>query len=204
MTICFGLRAAKCVAHSSIISPAPMNSTRCSATLSKMRSARRTDAAAIETMLAPIAVVERTSLATAKELWNSLFSVVPSAPDLARDAHGLLHLPEDLRFAEHHRIEPAGDAKGVAHGIPVRMRVEVGFDRMRGDTTVVRQPIDRRLRRVGLAIQFCTVARRQDRRLVHVAATHQIGQRTAQLFGMKRQLLAHLKRRRAVVYAESE
>ena len=122
----------------------------------------------------------------------------------ARDAHGFLHLPEDLRFAEHHRIEPAGDAEGMAHRIMVRVGVEVGFDRVRGNTAVIGQPVDRRLRRVGLTVELGTVACGQDRRLVHVAAAHQIGQRAPQLFGMKRQLLAHRKRRRAVVYAESE
>ena len=29
--------------------------------------------------------------------------------------HRLLHLPEDLGFAQHHRIQPAGDAEGVLH-----------------------------------------------------------------------------------------
>ena len=29
-------------------------------------------------------------------------------------AHGLLHLAQDLRLAQHHRIEPGGDAEGVA------------------------------------------------------------------------------------------
>ncbi len=71
MVIDFGLCAAKWAAHSSIISPAPMNSTCWSAMLSKMRCDRRTQAAAIETLWAPISVVVRTSLATAKLRWNS-------------------------------------------------------------------------------------------------------------------------------------
>ena len=72
--------AAKCVAHSSIISPAPMNSTFCSRRLGKMRAASFTAAAAIDTLAAPTRVVERTSFATAKERWNSLCSTVPSVP----------------------------------------------------------------------------------------------------------------------------
>ncbi len=61
-----GLRAAKCTAFNSIISPAPINSTFCSAMLGKMRSASFTAAAAIDTRLAPISVWVRTSLATEK------------------------------------------------------------------------------------------------------------------------------------------
>ena len=40
----------------------------------------------------------------------------------ARRAPGLLHLAEDLRFAEHQRIQPGGDAEQVAHGVGVRCR----------------------------------------------------------------------------------
>ena len=75
-----GACAAKCIAHSSIISPAPMNSTFWSFRLGKMRAASFTAAAAIDTLLAPICVVLRTSFATAKVRWNSLCSTVPSVP----------------------------------------------------------------------------------------------------------------------------
>ena len=68
-----GFCAAKCVAHNSIISPAPMNSTRWLEMFSKMRCARRTAAAAMETDCAPISVVVRTSFATAKVRWNNWF-----------------------------------------------------------------------------------------------------------------------------------
>ena len=45
-----------------------------------MRAASFTEAAAIDTLLAPMRVVERTSLATANERWKSLCSTVPSVP----------------------------------------------------------------------------------------------------------------------------
>ena len=57
-----------------------MNSTFWSLSDGKIRAASFTAAAAIETLLAPTCVVLRTSLATAKERWNSLFSTVPSVP----------------------------------------------------------------------------------------------------------------------------
>ncbi len=59
--------AAKCVAHSSIISPAPMNNTFWSLIEGKILPASFTAAAAMETLWAPTCVVLRTSLATAKE-----------------------------------------------------------------------------------------------------------------------------------------
>jgi hypothetical protein len=31
-------------------------------------------------------------------------------------AHGVLHLAQDLRLAQHHRVQPAGHAEGVARG----------------------------------------------------------------------------------------
>ena len=80
MVIDFGLRAAKCVAVSSIISPAPISSSRCSAIDGKMRSASRTAAAAIEIDALPMSVCERTSLATAKVRWNRRLSTSPSEP----------------------------------------------------------------------------------------------------------------------------
>src|SRR5437764_508393 len=61
----FGVLAAKCVAARSIMSPAPIKSTRCLAIAGKMRSANRTAAAAMEIEALPISVLVRTSLATA-------------------------------------------------------------------------------------------------------------------------------------------
>ncbi len=65
-------------------------------------------------LCAPISVLVRTSLATAKLRWKSWLSVVPRAPARFGGAHGVLHLAEDLRLAQHHGIEPAGHAEGVA------------------------------------------------------------------------------------------
>ena len=75
-----GRCAAKWVAASSIISPAPTSSTFCSARLGNIRPASFTAAAAIETTLAPMPVLLRTSFATAKERWKSLLRSVPSVP----------------------------------------------------------------------------------------------------------------------------
>ena len=83
MAIRRGPRAAKCVAASSIISPAPTNRTRVCASDSNNCDASRTAAAAMLTEWLPISVDERTSLATANERWNICCSVVPSVPALS-------------------------------------------------------------------------------------------------------------------------
>ena len=75
-----GACAAKCVAVSSIISPAPISSTLWSFRLGKMRAASFTAAAAMETLAAPMRVVERTSFATANERWNRRCSRLPRVP----------------------------------------------------------------------------------------------------------------------------
>ncbi len=76
----FGRRAAMWVAVSSIISPAPTSSTSLAASSPKMLSATRTAAAAIDTEWAPISVLDRTSLATAKVRWKRWLSRRPRPP----------------------------------------------------------------------------------------------------------------------------
>ena len=66
-----GCCAAKCVAQSSIISPAPTKSTFVSRRVGKIRSASFTAAAAIDTVLAPMSVSVRTSFATENVRWKS-------------------------------------------------------------------------------------------------------------------------------------
>ena len=65
---------------------------------------------------------------------------VERGPDrLARlgERERVLHLPEDLRLAEHHRVEARGDAERVAHGLALGVGVEHRLDarpsRRRGD-----------------------------------------------------------------------
>ena len=126
---------------SSIISPAPTNSTlwscevveRCAAPAAprprpSIRSARRSRWCV------------RTSLATAKERWNSWCSVVPSVPAASARAHRVLHLAEDLRLAQHHRVEPAGDAERVAHRLLVAAACRGSGAELAGADAVVLAP----------------------------------------------------------------
>ena len=76
----FGRRAARCVAQRSIMSRAPISSTRRSAMVGKIRSASLIEAAAIEIDALPMSVWVRTSFATAKVRWKSRLSTSPSDP----------------------------------------------------------------------------------------------------------------------------
>ena len=40
---------------------------------------------------------------------------------------GGLDLPQNLRFAQHHRIQPGGDPQNMAHRLLVGMPVQVGL-----------------------------------------------------------------------------
>lgn len=56
------------------------------------------------------------------------------------------HLPENLRFAENHRIEPGSDAKHVAYRGRIGMGVEIALKIFSIDPLFVSDPIDQRLR----------------------------------------------------------
>ena len=62
-------------------------------------------------------------LGDGKTALEQLVQIRAQAAGLVGRADGVLDLPQDLRFAQHHRIEPGGDAEGVAHGIVLRQHV---------------------------------------------------------------------------------
>ncbi len=81
-----------------------------------MRSATRTAAAAIDTACAPISVVLRTSLATAKVRWNRWLSSRPMLPASRASFSASFIWPRICGSPEHHRVQAARDAERVAHG----------------------------------------------------------------------------------------
>ncbi len=113
---------------------------------------------------APISVAVRTSLATANERWNSWLSVLPRAPAVLGGAHRVLHLAEDLGFAEHHRIEAAGHAEGMARDLAVVQGVGMRAQQGGGHAAALGQPADRVVDRgmVGGAVDLGAVAGRDD------------------------------------------
>jgi hypothetical protein len=89
------------------------------------------------------------------------------APGVFGGAHGVFHLAEDLRLAQHHGIQPAGHPKGVAGDLVVLQGVGMRSQQGGRDAAAVRQPVQRVVQ-VGLfagAIDFGAVAGRQQRGL---------------------------------------
>jgi len=116
--------------------------------------------------------------------------------------HRVLHLAENLRLADDHRIEPGGDAEGVADGLALRQCIDVGLDDATLDRVVLGQPLDGVLRIVCRAVDLGAVAGRKDGHLPRDAGTRQVRQRMVKPVGVERHLLAHGERSRMVVDAE--
>jgi hypothetical protein len=89
---------------------------------------------------------------------------VAQGPGFVGLAHRLLHLAEDLRLAEHHRIEAARHAKGMPRDARILHHVSVVEQVLRADAADTGEPVDRRphqlarLARVGGAVQLGAVA----------------------------------------------
>ncbi len=78
---------------------------------------------------------------------------------------GFFHLAEDLRLAQHQRIEAAGDAHQMADGVIILMPVKAFSQVFFVEAVVVAQPADQRFLQVILLfdaeIEFRAVAGRQ-------------------------------------------
>ncbi len=113
--MCCGRRPAKCIAVSATISPAPTNSTRV--------SARRSNGGHADGVRADLGAGAH-GLGYAERALEQRVQRGAQGARLFGQTHRLLHLAQDLRFAQHHRVEPGGHAKGV----PGRGRAGVGID----------------------------------------------------------------------------
>ena len=118
--------------------------------------------------------------------------------------HRLFHLAEDLRFAQHHRIEPGRDAERVLCGFFARQRIQVGRQFAPLDVVEIGQPLRDGIGAGRVAIQFGAVAGRQDGDFGGVLALRQIMQRLLQFIGAERHLLADRERRGVMIDPEGE
>ena len=75
--------------------------------------ASATAAEATDTAFAPMRVCVRTRLATENAVCISRFRYGPVTPLVERGAIGVLQLAEDLRLAQHQRVQAAGDGEHV-------------------------------------------------------------------------------------------
>ena len=93
-----------------------------------------------------------------------------------RCPHRSFHLAQNLRLAQHHGIEPAGDPERVACCLVALQDVSMGAQQGRGNTARMRQPVDGfiQIGHTARAINFGAVAGGQQRGL------RMAGQRGAQ------------------------
>ena len=118
--------------------------------------------------------------------------------------HRILDLAKDLRFAEHHRIQPAGHTECMGDRALMRQGV---YERLQGlglQVMEARQPVDRPARFRRVAIDLCAITGRDDRRFPHRFPADQIVQGILQIFGVKGHLLADREWGRMVVHAKGK
>ena len=126
-------------------------------------------------------------------------------------AHGVLHLAQDLGLAQHHGIEPAGHAEGMARHMAVFQQIGVRAQQFGRDAAAVGQPVQRMVhgRHFGRAVDLGTVAGGENGGLDGAVLAAGAGQRFAQalqrghdLVKRERETSPHIKRSRVVVDAE--
>jgi len=123
---------------------------------------------------------------------------------IARYLIGILHLPEDLRFPEDCRVEPAGDAEGVAdRPVPVEC-VQAVVQRPR-NLAVIHQPVTDHYiaARVAFAIKLGPVAGGNDDYFLNNRQPNQLAQRPIQLIAAERDLLPDVDGSGAVVNSQN-
>ncbi len=158
-----GRRLAKCVAASSIISPAPISSSRWSdnrredALGELHRGSRHRDRCAADVGL------RAHVLRDGERALEQPIQHQSERSRRLRRAHRLLHLPEDLRLAQHHRIEAARDAKRMRHRAIAVQRIDVRRQRGRRQPVRAFEPARDGVRLTAMEIHLGAIAGRQDR-----------------------------------------
>src|SRR5581483_10277245 len=128
-------------------------------------------------------------------------------PRLGRDPVLLLQLPEDLRLADHHRVEARRDPEEVVQRVLPAALVAVDRERRRRHRALPREEADDRVARVAAAARdrqdLDPVARRQDQRLDDARRVREQAARGARevLLG-NREALPDLDRRRVMAHAD--
>ncbi|MNN05501.1 hypothetical protein D3C81_1182640 [compost metagenome] len=145
---------------------------------------------------------------------EQLVQVGAQRAGLAGGAHCVLELAQDLRFAKHHRVQPAGHAERVTHGFGLGQRIQMGGQFAGRHVVMLGQPAQRvleavrtGLQHIGGAVDLGTVAGREDGGL-GAAAAGQVGAQRAQgrfdLLKRKRHALAERDGCRRVIDTDRE
>ena len=125
-----------------------------------------------------------------------------------RQREGILHLPQDLRLADHQRVQARRHPEGVTHRLLAGMREEVGLDGPERDAAMRPQLAEggrpRLAGRLRHAVDLHPVAGGEDHELRRGALRGERGHHLAQLVLLEGELLAHLHRRRPVTHPRHE
>ena len=111
---------------------------------------------------------------------------------------------QDLRFAQHHRVQPAGYAESVAGGVLGVVDVEVGLKMFDRQAPVIGNPRQRGLHVLCIAVDFRAVAGRKDGCLADGTRAQHSAQRVLELLGRKGELLTQAEGGSLMVEAESD
>ncbi len=187
-----------------MVSPAPISSTTESAGFANDSCARRTATEATDTGLAPTARIGTRALGGDEGVLEQAVEPVAQGACRARCRPSVLDLAEDLRFAEHQRIQPGRDAEQMAYGPVVLVAIQISTQvahtiGMRGEPFA-----ERKSSVVGDRIQFGAVAGRQQSYLAHLRQRAQGSERGGQGFVGKGHPFAQGDRRGLVVDAEGD
>ena len=127
-------------------------------------------------------------------------------PGLVRLGERVLHLAENLRFAEDHGIQAGGDAEHVPHGRLLGIDIEIRQQLFDAQPVIAAQPLDHVARqfRVQAAVDLGAVARRQDRRCVYIGQKREFVQGLGQSLRRERHALTDVHRRSAMINAEGD
>ena len=130
---------------------------------------------------------------------------------LGREAVRLLHLTEDLRLADHQRVDRRRDAEHVAHRVVVDVLVEDGVLRalLRERRRLAELAVEERAQAVTAGVEVVrggdhldAVAGGDQHRLVDLGRVHQLREPRQRV--VDGEALAHLDGRRAVVHADQQ
>ena len=193
-------------AASSIVSPAPISSAVCSLRSVKICRARLTAAKATDTGLSPIAVSVRTCLAVLKACWNRRCQQFAGAPGFPGGLERAFHLAEDLRLAEHQRVQAAGDRQQVLDDLASCVRIQVRRDIFDRQAVEPGEPFAGQFLCIvfDIAVHLGAVAGRQDHPLADAGQIGQAAQRRDNDIGAERHPLADVYRRGGVVETDGE
>ena len=125
---------------------------------------------------------------------------------LAGDCVGRLHLPENLRLAQHQRVEPGGDAHHVTHGLVVDVHIGAGLEFVEAEAVIVGQPGQYRVgfQLILLQIELAAIAGRKDRGLAGGRDATQLAQGLDHLIRREGYALADVHRSGLVIDTKRE